>query len=70
MSWIAIGDEEQIGALASAQPEALATFDEWRGGCGLSLPIARRVINAHGGAVWAPADGAKAAAIVMMPIEA
>lgn len=69
VSWIAIGDEEQIEALASAQPEALATFDEWRGGCGLSLAIARRVINAHGGTVWAPADGAKAAAIIMMPIQ-
>ena len=69
VSWIAIGDEEQIGALASAQPEALATFDEWRGGCGLSLALARRVVNAHGGTVWAPADGAKAAAIIMIPIE-
>ena len=69
VSWIAIGDEEQIGALESASPDVLSTFDEWRGGCGLSLAIARRVINAHGGAMWAPATGAKAAAVVMMPIE-
>ncbi len=68
-SWIAIGDEERIEALASAQPDALATFDEWRGGCGLSLAIARRVINAHGGAMWGPSDGAKAAAVIRMPID-
>jgi signal transduction histidine kinase len=35
---------------AVAQP-----FDEHRGGIGLSLPIARRVIERAGGRVWAPA---------------
>ena len=30
-------------------------FDELRGGVGLSLPIARRVIEAHGGRIWSPA---------------
>lgn len=30
-------------------------FDRWRGGTGLSLPIACRIIEAHGGSVWAPA---------------
>jgi signal transduction histidine kinase len=28
-------------------------FDRWRGGTGLSLPIACRIIEAHGGGVWA-----------------
>ncbi len=67
-SWIAIGDEEQIGALESATADGLTTFDEWRGGCGLSLAVARRVVNAHGGIILAPANGAKAAAVIMMPI--
>ncbi len=66
-SWIAIGDDEHVDALRSARPETLGPFDEWRGGCGLSLAIARRVIGAHGGALLAPPDGAKAAAAVVLP---
>lgn len=69
VSWIVVGDEEHAARLQDAEPEALVGFDEWRGGCGLTLAIARRVINAHGGALWSPADGAKAAAVVMIPLE-
>lgn len=67
VSWIAIADEERLGALQSATPDTLGPFDEWRGGCGLSLAIARRVISAHGGALLAAPDGAKAAAIIILP---
>lgn len=66
--WIAVADPEHLGPLSSAASGALATFDEWRGGSGLKLAIARRIINAHGGAVWSPADGAKAGAAIALPI--
>ena len=54
VSWIAIGAPDRIAALDAASPSELATFDEWRGGCGLSLPVARRIIERHGGAIWSP----------------
>jgi light-regulated signal transduction histidine kinase (bacteriophytochrome) len=51
-----------------------APFDEGRGGLGLALPIARRVIERHGGRVWTPAlngsddPGARSAVIVSLPV--
>lgn len=66
-TWIAIGGADRIDSLAAAGPEGLTTFDEWRGGCGLSLAVARRVVNAHGGTIWSPADGSKAGAVVVLP---
>jgi signal transduction histidine kinase len=44
-------------------------FDEKRGGLGLALPIARRVIERHGGRVWAPALAEeRGAAIIILPL--
>lgn len=54
VSWIAIGAPDRVAALDAATPERLAIFDEWRGGCGLSLPVARRIIERHGGSIWSP----------------
>jgi signal transduction histidine kinase len=65
-SWITIATDAD-NRLATATPDALATFDEWRGGSGLKLALARRVIRLHGGAVWAPGDGSKAGAVVVVP---
>jgi signal transduction histidine kinase len=54
---------------AAAQP-----FDENRGGVGLSLPIARRVIERAGGRLWAPTPdgdgdrGARSSVIVSIPL--
>ena len=50
---LAIGDETVLDELERGPVASPSTFDEWRGGMGLALPVARRVIEAHGGAVWA-----------------
>jgi K+-sensing histidine kinase KdpD len=64
---ILVGDEASIGALAAEPPGSGATFDEWRGGVGLSLINARRILNAHGGSLHAPAAGGKASARILLP---
>jgi signal transduction histidine kinase len=65
-SWIAIAEPAHIDRLANAPAESLTTFDEWRGGCGLSLAIARRTIDRHGGTVWSLGE-MKAGAVIVLP---
>jgi signal transduction histidine kinase len=46
-------------------------FDDRRGGLGLALPLARRVIEGHGGRIWAPAGDealSRGSAIVSLPL--
>jgi signal transduction histidine kinase len=62
---IVIGDRETVDALAE-NASGLAVFDEWRGGCGMSLAVARRVLNAHGGSIWSPSSG-RAGAVIVIP---
>jgi signal transduction histidine kinase len=59
---ILVAEESAIGALESEPRDSATTFDEWRGGVGLSLINARRILNAHGGGIYAPAEGGKARA--------
>lgn len=54
---VVIGDEALLPALkrdAAAPPRG---FDEWQGGMGLALPVARRVLEAHGGELWSAEAG-------------
>src|SRR2546421_132245 len=62
---IRIGDEETLALLDGASIGDLPVFNEWRGGLGMSLAVARRILNAHGGHVAAPPDGRKTGAIIV-----
>jgi len=62
------------GYVQTAYDSTPGAFDEKRGGLGLALPLARRVIEGHGGRIWSPAatgdddQMARGAAIVWLPV--
>lgn len=57
-----LGCDEDCAALMSAPPE---TFDPWRGGHGIALPLACRMIAEAGGRVWTTANGRGAVGIAL-----
>jgi signal transduction histidine kinase len=70
---VVVAEEASVQA---AYERPAGPFDDRRGGLGLALPLARRVIEGLGGRLWAPAarDGAddplaRGTAIVSLPIQ-
>ena len=70
---VIVADESSVQAASDAPAGA---FDEKRGGVGLSLAIARRVIEAHGGRLWSPAGSgvfderkARSTAVIAFPLK-
>lgn len=64
---ISIGAPDQIDGVTGATVGNLTRFDEWRGGSGLSLAIARRIIGQHGGTLYGALPESKATAVVLFP---
>jgi two-component system capsular synthesis sensor histidine kinase RcsC len=67
---IVVADASDVQAVYDSSPVA---FEEKRGGLGLALPLARRVIEGHGGRIWSPApavgdDRARGSAVIMLPL--
>jgi two-component system cell cycle sensor histidine kinase PleC len=66
---VAIGEEGVTSQLIDSARETLPPFDEWRGGLGLALPIGKRVVEAHGGAIWsASGDRPRAGSALRLPV--
>ena len=57
-----LGCDDDRAALVSGPPE---TFDPWRGGHGIALPLACRTIAEAGGRIWTIADGRGAVGIAL-----
>jgi signal transduction histidine kinase len=66
---LAVGAEDVLPTLIHAGFNTPPPFDEWRGGLGLALPVARRVIEALGGQVWsAPGERPRAGSALKLPV--
>jgi signal transduction histidine kinase len=66
---LAVGPEPTVAALAEIARGTPPAFDEWRGGLGLALPVARRVVEALGGALWSSiGDQPRAGAALRLPL--
>jgi signal transduction histidine kinase len=57
-----LGCDDDRAALMSRHPE---TFDPWRGGHGIALPLACRVVAEAGGRIWTYANGQGAVGIAL-----
>jgi len=58
-------DAADMNAVVNSSGHA---FDRWRGGTGLSLPIAYRIIESHRGSLWGLPAGSRGACAVSLPL--
>ena len=66
---VVVADESCVQLAYERDP---GPFDDRRGGLGLALPLARRVIEGLGGRVWSPTGDealVRGSAIISLPLE-
>ena len=75
---LTIAGSDRIEEVDRAEPDSLLPFDEFRGGVGFTLPVARHILQAHRGQVWSaplpagtehtdPTRLERAGAVVLLP---
>lgn len=64
---IAFGEPGTITSAADVLKHQQTPFDRWRGGMGLSLPIAHRIVLAHHGNLWG-LPGSRATCALALPL--
>ena len=67
LALIAFGEPGGVGSAAEVLKHQQMPFDLWRGGMGLSLPIAYRIVEAHHGNLWAM-PGSRATCALSLPV--
>jgi signal transduction histidine kinase len=65
---LVFGEPSDAADLNTVVGDRAAAFDRWRGGTGLSLPIACRIIEAHRGTLWALPGGSRGACALALPL--
>jgi signal transduction histidine kinase len=64
---VTFGEPGGVECVADVLKHQQMTFDRWRGGMGLSLPIAHRIVEAHQGSLWA-LPGSRATCALALPL--
>jgi signal transduction histidine kinase len=64
---ITFGDPGMTASVSELLKEQKRPFDRWRGGMGLSLPIAHRIVEVHRGAIWG-LPGSRATCALSLPL--
>jgi signal transduction histidine kinase len=62
---LALGGPGLANSILASQE---TSFDRWRGGTGMSLPIACRIIELHGGSVWSLPEEPHATCALSLPL--
>jgi signal transduction histidine kinase len=64
---LALGDPGITASVGDLLQEQQRPFDRWRGGMGLSLPIAHRIVEVHRGTIWG-LPGSRATCALSLPL--